>query len=32
MKDLCDASYILGIEIHRDRTKGVLDLSQKAYI
>jgi hypothetical protein len=32
MKDLDDASYVLGIEIHRDRTKGVLDLSQKAYI
>jgi hypothetical protein len=32
MKDLGDASYVLDIEIHRDRTKGVLDLSQKAYI
>jgi hypothetical protein len=32
MKDLGDASYVLGIEIHRDRTKGVLGLSQKAYI
>jgi hypothetical protein len=32
MKDLGDASYVLGIEIHRDRTKGVLDLSQKVYI
>jgi hypothetical protein len=32
MKDLGDASYILGIEIHRDRTRDVLDLSQKAYI
>jgi hypothetical protein len=31
MKDLGDASYILDIEIHRDRTKGVLGLSQKAY-
>jgi hypothetical protein len=27
MKDLGDASYVLGIEIHRDRTKGVLRLS-----
>jgi hypothetical protein len=27
MKDLGDASYVLGIEIHRDRTKGVLGLS-----
>jgi hypothetical protein len=32
MKDLGDASYVLGIEIHRDRTEGVLGLSQKAYI
>jgi hypothetical protein len=32
MNDLGDASYVLGIEIHQDRTKGVLGLSQKAYI
>jgi hypothetical protein len=32
IKDLGDASYILGIEIHRDRTRGMLSLSQKAYI
>jgi hypothetical protein len=32
MKDLGDASYVLGIEIHRDRTKGVLGLSQKIYM
>jgi hypothetical protein len=32
MNDLGDASYVLGIEIDRDRTKGVLNLSQKAYI
>jgi hypothetical protein len=32
MNDLGDASYVLGIEIDRDRTKGVLSLSQKAYI
>jgi hypothetical protein len=32
MKDLSDDSYILGIEIHRDRTKIVLGLSQRAYI
>jgi hypothetical protein len=31
MKDLGEASYVLGIEIHRDRSKGVLGLSQKAY-
>jgi hypothetical protein len=27
MKNLGDASYVLGIEIHRGRTKGVLGLS-----
>jgi hypothetical protein len=32
MKDLAEASYALGIEIHRDRGKGVLGLSQKSYI
>jgi hypothetical protein len=32
MKDLGNASYVLGIEIHRDRTRGVLSLSQKANI
>ena len=32
MKDLDEASFVLGIEIHRDRSKGVLGLSQKAYI
>ena len=32
MKDLGEASFVLGIEIHRDRTKGVLGLSQKTYI
>ena len=32
MKDLGYASYVLGIEIHRDRCKGALGLSQKAYI
>ena len=31
MKDLGEASFVLGIEIHRDRSKGVLGLSQKAY-
>jgi hypothetical protein len=29
MKDLGEASYVLGIEIHRDRKNGVLGLSQK---
>ncbi|MBS2634144.1 hypothetical protein KFY46_25775, partial [Salmonella enterica subsp. enterica serovar 1,4,[5],12:i:-] len=32
MKDLGEASYVLGIEIHRDRAQGILGLSQKAYI
>jgi hypothetical protein len=32
MKDLDEASYVLGIEIHRDRKNGVLGLSQKAYL
>jgi hypothetical protein len=32
MKDLGDASYVLGIEIHRHQTIGVLGLSQKSYI
>jgi hypothetical protein len=32
MKDLGEASFVLGINIHRDRTKGVLGLSQKLYI
>ena len=32
MKDMKDASYIFGIEIHRDRNKRLLDLSQRNYI
>jgi hypothetical protein len=32
MKDLGEASYVLGIEIHRDRKNGVLGLSQKTYL
>jgi hypothetical protein len=32
MKDLGEASFVLGIEIHRDRGKGLLGLSQKAYL
>ena len=32
MKDLGEASYVLGLKIHRDRTKGILGLSQQAYI
>ena len=32
MKDLGDASSVLGIQIYRDRPRGILRLSQKAYI
>ena len=32
MKDLGEASYILGVKIYRDRTKRVLGLSQSTYI
>ena len=32
MKDLVDASFVLGIQIHRDRSRGMLGLSQKSYI
>jgi hypothetical protein len=32
MKDLGEASYVLDIQILRDRTNGVLGLSQKTYI
>jgi hypothetical protein len=31
-KDLGDASYVLGIEIYRDRSRGVLRLCQKSYV
>lgn len=32
MKDLGEASYVLGIEIKRDRARGLLGLSQQNYI
>jgi hypothetical protein len=32
MKDLGEVSYVLGLKIHKDRNKGVLELSQQAYI
>jgi hypothetical protein len=32
MKDMGEASYVLEIEFHNDRHKGVLELSQKSYI
>ena len=31
MKDMGEASYVIGIEIFRDRSQGILGLSQKAY-
>jgi hypothetical protein len=32
VKDLSEASFAFGIEIHRDRSRGILCLSQKYYI
>ena len=32
MKDLWEASYVLGIQILRDRTRGILRLSQHMFI
>ena len=32
MKDLDEPSFVLGIEIHRDRENEVLGLSQKTYL
>ena len=32
IKDLGEASYVIGIKINRDRSRGILGLSQKAYI
>ena len=32
MKDLSEASFVLGIEIRRDREKGGFGLSQKTYL
>ena len=32
MKDMGEASYVLGIEIQRDKNRGILGLSQKTYI
>ena len=32
MKNLSNASYVLGIQIYRDRSKDILGLSQKGYI
>ena len=32
MKDMGEASYVIGIKIHRDRFQGILGLSQESYI
>ena len=32
MKDLGEASFVLGIEIHKNRSRGLLGLSQRAYV
>ena len=32
MKDLGETSFVLGIQIHRDRSQGTLGLSQMSYI
>ncbi|GKE64861.1 retrotransposon protein, putative, ty1-copia subclass [Tanacetum coccineum] len=32
MKDLCEAAYILGIKIYRDRSRRLIGLCQSAYI
>ena len=32
MKDMGEASFVIGISIFRDRSKGMLGLSQKDYI
>ena len=32
MKDMGEASYVIGINIHRERSRGILGLSQETYI
>ena len=32
MKDMGEASYVIGIKIHRNKSQGILGLSQKTYI
>ena len=32
MKDMGEASYVIGIKIYRDRHRGILGLSQETYI
>ena len=32
MKDMGEASYVIGIKLHRERSQGILGLSQKTYM
>ena len=32
MKNMGEASYVIGIKIHRDRSRGILGLSHETYI
>ena len=32
MKDIGEASYVIGINIHRERSRGILGMSQETYI
>ena len=32
MKDMGEASYVIGIKIHRERSRGILGLPQETYI
>ena len=32
MKDMCDASYVIGIKVHRNKFRGVLGLPIETYI
>ena len=32
MKDMGEASYVIGIKIHKERSRGILGLSQETYI
>ena len=32
MKDMGEASYVIGIKIHRERTRGIMGLSKETYI
>jgi len=32
MKDLDDASFVIGTQIHQDRSQGILGLSQRSYV